>query len=129
MQYLTIVAFLAATVAAAPPSHNVRNNPSIEQITVAQANNACGNNMSVTCCNKVTNAPAGNAVGNGAGILNNLSLFDQCSKLDVNVLAIANGLLNKECQANAACCQNSGSNAQGGLVNVALPCIALSSLL
>ena len=110
MQYMTIIAFLAATVAAAPPSHNVRNNPSIEQITVAQANNACGNNMSVTCCNKVTNTPAGNAVGNGAGLLNGLSLFDQCSKLQVDVIAIANGLLNKECSANAACCQNSGSN-------------------
>ncbi|KAF4452182.1 hypothetical protein F53441_4921 [Fusarium austroafricanum] len=128
MQYMTIVAFLAATVAAAPPS--IRNAPSsIDQVTVAQAQNACGNNMSVTCCNKVTNKPAGNSVGDGAGILNNLSLFDQCSKLDVNVLAIANGLLNKECQANAACCQDSGSNASGGLVNVALPCIALSSLL
>ncbi|KAF5967189.1 fungal hydrophobin domain-containing protein [Fusarium coicis] len=126
MQYMTIVAFLAATVAAGP---QIRAYPSIDQITVAQANNACGNNMQVTCCNKVTNTPAGNAVGNGAGILNNLSLFDQCSKLDVNVLAIANNLLNKECQANAACCQNSGGSATGGLVNVALPCIALSSLI
>ncbi|KAJ4244196.1 hypothetical protein NW762_014577 [Fusarium torreyae] len=126
MQPMTIIAFLAVTVAAGP---QVKRYPSIDQITVQQANEACGNNMQVTCCNKVTNEQTGNAVGNGPELLNGLSLFDQCSKLNLNVIGIANNLLNKECSANAACCQNSGSNASGGLVNLALPCVALSSLI
>ncbi|KAF4943147.1 hypothetical protein FSARC_15016, partial [Fusarium sarcochroum] len=42
--------------------------------------------MQVTCCNKVTNEETGNAGGSGLELLNGLSLFDQCSKLNVNVL-------------------------------------------
>lgn len=107
MHAVTIIAFLAAAVAAGP---QVRAFPSIDQITVSQANDACGNNMSVQCCNKVTNEQTGNAIGNGPEILNGLGLGDQCSKLNINVIAVANNLLNKECQANAACCQNSPSS-------------------
>jgi hypothetical protein len=101
MYAYTIIAFLAASVAAAG------NGPSISSMTVQQAANSCANGQSVYCCNKTSNKPAGNSVGDGAGIANGLSLFSQCSKVDVNVIAIANNLLNKECQANAACCQDS----------------------
>ncbi|KAF5587835.1 hypothetical protein FPCIR_7419, partial [Fusarium pseudocircinatum] len=69
------------------------------------------------------------AVGDGGGVANGLNLFSQCSKLDVNVIGIANNLLNKECQANAACCQDSPGTAAAGLVNAALPCIAISNLI
>ncbi|QGI61106.1 hypothetical protein CEK27_005077 [Fusarium fujikuroi] len=109
MYAYTVIAFLAAAAAAA-------------------AANSCANGQSVYCCNKVTNKPAGNSVGDGAGIANGLSLFSQCSKVDVNVIAIANNLLNKECQANAACCQDSPGTAGAGLVNAALPCVAISNL-
>ncbi|KAM0542626.1 hypothetical protein ACHAPJ_012705 [Fusarium lateritium] len=126
MHAVTIIAFLAAAVTAGP---QVRAFPAINDITVAQANNACGNNMSVQCCNKVTNKQTGNAIGNGPEILNGLGIGDQCSKLNIDVIGVANNLLNKECQANAACCQNSPSTATGGLINAGLPCIALSSLI
>ncbi|KAL4727847.1 hypothetical protein ACLX1H_004537 [Fusarium chlamydosporum] len=126
MQFYTVVALMAASAMASP---QVKRYPSIDQITVEQANNACGNNMEVTCCNTVKNEATGNAVGNGPELLNDLNLFGQCSKLQVDVLAIANNLLQKECGAHAACCQNSPSTASGGLVNLALPCVALAGLL
>ncbi|KAH6957349.1 hydrophobin 1 [Fusarium avenaceum] len=125
MYALTIVTLLAASVVANPQA---ANGASLNTLTVAQAQRSCGNNQSVYCCNKVSNKQTGNAIGNGPELLNGLSLFDQCSKIDVNVIAVANNLLNKECQANAACCQDSGSNASGGLVNAALPCVAISNL-
>ncbi|KAF5554198.1 fungal hydrophobin domain-containing protein [Fusarium napiforme] len=122
MYAYTVIAFLAASAAAAAKG------PSINSLTVQQAANSCANGQSVYCCNKTTNKPAGNSVGDGAGIANGLSLFSQCSKVDVNVIAIANNLLNKECQANAACCQDSPGTAAAGLINAALPCVAISNL-
>ncbi|RGP63514.1 hypothetical protein FSPOR_8567 [Fusarium sporotrichioides] len=124
MHAYAVIAFLAtaATATAAVPGGV------ISSMTVQQAANSCANGQSVYCCNKVTNKPAGNSVGDGAGIANGLSLFSECSKVQVNVIAIANGLLNKECQANAACCQDSPGTAAGGLVNAALPCVAISNL-
>ncbi|RBR20363.1 uncharacterized protein FIESC28_05327 [Fusarium coffeatum] len=124
MHASAIIAFLAtaATAAAAVPGG------SINTMTVQQAANSCANGQSVYCCNQVTNKPAGNSIGEGAGIANGLNLFSQCSKVKVDVLAIANSLLNKECQANAACCQDSPGTAAGGLINAALPCVAISNL-
>ncbi|KAJ4244189.1 hypothetical protein NW762_014570 [Fusarium torreyae] len=123
MHATTMIAFFAAAVSVQATG------PSLNSLTVAQAQQKCGENQSVYCCNKVSNKQTGNAVGNGPELLNGLSLFDQCSKVNVNVIGIANNLLNKECQANAACCQDSDSNASGGLVNAALPCVAISNLI
>ncbi|KAJ4244200.1 hypothetical protein NW762_014581 [Fusarium torreyae] len=121
------ITFLASTATAA--SCRGKRIPPYDQVTVARAQQACGNDMSVHCCNEVSDKSTGNALGNGLGLLNGLSLFDGCSGLDLNVIGVADGLLNKKCSARAACCQNSDSTATGGLINVALPCIALSSLI
>ncbi|KAF4953251.1 hypothetical protein FGADI_6117 [Fusarium gaditjirri] len=127
MRPSVIITLFASAVAATKCKGN--RHPSVKELTVSQAQNACGNDMTVQCCNKVTNKPAGNSAGDGLGLLNDLTLFDGCSDLSLNVVGILDGLLGKKCGANVACCQNSPSTASGGLINVALPCIALGSLI
>ncbi|KAJ5450810.1 Hydrophobin [Penicillium daleae] len=111
------------------------------------ANAKCGNDAVVSCCNKksttgsVTTANNGplagvlaNAVGGGPGA-DGLGLFNGCNDLNLNVPVLnlvpvnAQDLVNKKCQQNIACCQNTRSEANGDLVGVALPCVALSSLI
>ncbi|KAG7407065.1 Rodlet protein [Fusarium oxysporum f. sp. rapae] len=83
--------------------------PSVKELTVWQAQNTCGNDMTVQCCNKLSNKPARNAAGDGLGLLNDLTLVDGYSDLSLNVVGILDGLLGKKCGANVACCQNSPS--------------------
>ncbi|OAR02720.1 hypothetical protein LLEC1_03345 [Akanthomyces lecanii] len=54
-------------------------------------------------------------------------LLGQCTRIDVAIIGAAD-TLSSQCRARAACCRNTPSVAYGGLVNVALPCIALDSL-
>ncbi|KAF4451671.1 hypothetical protein F53441_5350 [Fusarium austroafricanum] len=127
MRAATVITLFISASAASKCKGN--RHPSVKELTVSQAQNTCGNDMTVHCCNKVSNKPAGSAAGGGLGLLNDLSLFDGCSDLSLNVVGILDGVLGKKCGANVACCQNSPSTASGGLINVALPCIALSSLI
>ncbi|KAL4727851.1 hypothetical protein ACLX1H_004541 [Fusarium chlamydosporum] len=128
MQFFATVALLAASVAASPAVAPAVAAPSLNTMTVQQAANSCSDGQSVYCCNEVNNEANGNAIGNGPELLNNLGAFKQCSKLQVDVIAIANNLIQKECQATAACCQDSPGTAAGGLVNAALPCVAISNI-
>lgn len=60
-------------------------------ITVGQAGDSCGENLSLSCCNKVDQS--GDSVNEASGILSGflgdafsgegLGLFDGCSKLDI----------------------------------------------
>ncbi|KAL4948155.1 rodlet protein [Aspergillus filifer] len=149
-----VVAF-TASVAALPPApetqvagngignkgnSNVRF-PVPDDITVKQASDKCGDQAQLSCCNKAKYAGDTTEVEDGilAGALSNLigagsgadglGLFDQCSKLDISVLIGVQDLLNQQCKQNIACCQDSGSSADGDLIGVGLPCVALGSIL
>ncbi|UNI21279.1 hypothetical protein JDV02_007281 [Purpureocillium takamizusanense] len=131
MRFITAVIALAAAAAAAP---EVKKFPPMHEISVSEANDACGNNMELNCCNKESDQAAGHGdvsknPGVVGGVLDGLSLFDQCSQLSVAALIGVQDLLKAHCVGKAACCQRSPSNAAGGLVNLALPCIALNSLI
>ncbi|RKL20889.1 hypothetical protein BFJ72_g14990 [Fusarium proliferatum] len=121
MHFFTIVGLLAAAAAASP---QVKSFPPMHQITPAQANQACDNNMEIHCCNEKKEED-----NHLFPSLSGLKLFGQCSKINLDVMGGGTDLLNKQCQSNAACCHGSTSNASGGLINIALPCVALSSLI
>ncbi|KAJ5573485.1 uncharacterized protein N7459_007912 [Penicillium hispanicum] len=158
---LSAVLGLAATVAALPPQEpsaggagnangvankgntNVRF-PVPDNLTVKQAQAKCGDQAQLSCCNKATYAgdttdvnsgPLGGALSNliGAGSgADGLGLFDQCSKLDLQVPIIGipiQDIVNQKCKQNIACCQNSPSSANSDLIGVGLPCIALGSII
>ncbi|OJJ41748.1 hypothetical protein ASPWEDRAFT_35354 [Aspergillus wentii DTO 134E9] len=150
---------LATTVAALPPADvggkgigNGAGNkgnadvkfPVPDDITVKQAQAKCGDQAELSCCNKATYAGDTTTIDDGllAGALSNLigagsgaeglGLFDQCSKLplQIPILAIGlNDLINQQCKQNIACCQNSPSSADGDLIGLGLPCIALGSII
>ncbi|KAL4787842.1 rodlet protein [Aspergillus varians] len=149
-----IVAF-AASVVALPPAPDAqlagnglgnKGNSNVKfpvpgDVTVKQASDKCGDQAELSCCNKATYAGDTTEIDSGilAGTLSNLigagsgaaglGLFDQCSKLDIAALIGVQDLINQQCKQNIACCQNSPSSADGSLVGVALPCVALGSIL
>ncbi|OJJ55254.1 hypothetical protein ASPSYDRAFT_159609 [Aspergillus sydowii CBS 593.65] len=148
----TAIAACAASVVAAPPGQasgngvgntgnsNVRF-PVSQDTTVEQASTKCGDQAQLSCCNEVTYAgdttteQQGVLAGALSGLLGQgsgsegLGLFKGCSKLNVAALIGVQDLINKNCQQNIACCQNSPSEANGDLIGVGLPCVALGSLL
>ncbi|GKZ20979.1 hypothetical protein AbraCBS73388_006617 [Aspergillus brasiliensis] len=125
--------------------------PVPDDVTVKQAEDKCGDQAQLSCCNKATYAGDSTNVDSGllAGTLSNLigtgsgseglGLFQECSKLplqirkltwQVPIIAIAvQDIVNKQCQQNIACCQSSPSNTEDDLIGLGLPCIALGSLL
>ncbi|CAL5867114.1 uncharacterized protein PFLUO_LOCUS1326 [Penicillium psychrofluorescens] len=151
MQFFTTVLCLAATAVALPGSGNGVGNagngnvkfPISPQTTLAQGNNACGNDAKLSCCNKATYTHDINTANTGplAGVLANalgggpggdgLGLFGQCQDLGVNAVDIVglNQLIDQKCKQNIACCQNSPSTSNNNLVGVAVPCVALGSIL
>ncbi|KAJ5182564.1 hypothetical protein N7492_000180 [Penicillium capsulatum] len=157
-----LVLGLAGSVAALPPSgppsaggagnaNGVNNKgntdvrfPVPDHMTVKQAQAKCGDQAQLSCCNKATYAgdttdvnsgmlggTLSNLIGAGSGA-DGLGLFDQCSKLDLQIPIIAipiQDLVNQKCKQNIACCQNSPSSANSDLVGVGLPCVALGSII
>jgi hypothetical protein len=142
---ISAVLALAATVAALPPvgpssaggegnANGVANKgntnvrfPVPDDMTVKQAQAKCGDQAQLSCCNKATYAgdttdvnsgmlggTLSNLIGSGSGA-DGLGLFDQCSKLDLQIPIIIaipiQDLINQKCKQNIACCQNSPSSA------------------
>ncbi|PYH70056.1 hydrophobin family protein [Aspergillus vadensis CBS 113365] len=112
-------------------------------MTVKQAEDKCGDQAQLSCCNKATYAGDSTNVDSGllAGTLSNLigtgsgseglGLFQECSKLplQIPIIGIAvQDIINKQCQQNIACCQSSPSTTDDDLIGLGLPCIALGSL-
>ncbi|KOS17995.1 Rodlet protein [Escovopsis weberi] len=135
MQFFAVVALLAAAAAAAPEIRAKRAYPSVGEVPVNVAQQSCGSDLELNCCDKVD---ASTKSQNGGGLLDlsnllggqgGLQLFDQCSPLSVTGIIGVSDLLNNHCKQQAACCQGTKSEANGGLVNLALPCIALADLI
>ena len=136
MKFFAVAAAFAATAVALPNANGPHKDP--KQLTLEQAQNTCGK-AQVSCCNKKIESGDSKESNSGilSGILNDLlggnngegiALFDQCSKLDIPILALAD-LLNDKCKNNVACCDATNAEAENGLVNVALPCIQIQDLL
>lgn len=138
----TVVFAFAASVAAMPSGAN-KHFPVPDDMTVDQASAKCGDKAQLSCCNKATytgdttksnsgilGGALSDLIGGGAGS-EGLGLFDQCSQLNIPVVNLVpvGDLLNKKCQQNIACCQNSPTDSSGNLIGVGLPCVALGSLL
>ncbi|KAJ5776983.1 hypothetical protein N7520_000229 [Penicillium odoratum] len=156
---LALAGLVAALPPAAPPmaggignANGVGNKgntqvrfPVPDNMTVKQAQAKCGDQAQLSCCNKavyagdttdVNSGMLGGALGNlvgGGSASEGLGLFNQCSKLDLQIpLIIAipvQDLVNQKCKQNIACCQNSPSSANSDLIGLGLPCIALGSIL
>ncbi|KAJ9489528.1 hypothetical protein VN97_g3762 [Penicillium thymicola] len=156
-----IVLGLAATAYALPPggpsaggagsgngvgnkgNNDVRFNVP-DNMTVKQAQAKCGDQAQLSCCNKAVYAgdttdinsgmlggTLSNLIGSGSGA-SGLGLFDQCSKLDLQIPIIGipiQDLINQKCKQNIACCQNSPSSANSDLIGLGLPCVALGSII
>lgn len=138
-----LVLGLAATVYALPPGapsaggagsgNGVGNKGNTDvrftvpdNMTVKQAQAKCGDQAQLSCCNKAVYAgdttdinsgilggTLSNLIGSGSGA-SGLGLFDQCSKLDLQIPIIGipiQDLINQKCKQNIACCQNSPSSA------------------
>ncbi|KAJ5648822.1 conidial hydrophobin Hyp1/RodA [Penicillium longicatenatum] len=143
MKFFATALLLAATAMALPQPGGEGNIQSIpKDMTINQAQAKCGDNAKVNCCNKYTTNKNINTNNSGplAGVAQSalaqgLGIGEQCNDLSLNVpvLNIVGGgvdqLINQKCKQNIACCQNTGSNANNDVVGVALPCIALGSLL
>lgn len=88
-----------------------------DDMTVKQAQAKCGNQAQLSCCNKAVYAGGGSG---GSGI----ELFDQCSKLDIQIpilIAIPiQDLVNQNCKQNVACCQTSPSTAVSSAIPLLL---------
>ncbi|CAL5869918.1 uncharacterized protein PFLUO_LOCUS4151 [Penicillium psychrofluorescens] len=110
--------------------------PIPDSMTVKQAQAKCGDQAQLSCCNKATYAGdttdidsgmlggvLSNLIGSGSGA-DGLGLFEQCSTL-LPVIPI----ISEQCKQNIACCQNSPSSANGDLIGLGLPCVALGALL
>jgi hypothetical protein len=108
------IAFIIAFTAVATAAPEVRRYPPVADITISEADDACGNNLELSCCNKETDQAAdhGNVRENPGvvgGVLDGLSLFDQCSQLSVATLIGVQDLLKFHCTGKVACCQRSPS--------------------
>ncbi|EGX53192.1 hypothetical protein AOL_s00006g570 [Orbilia oligospora ATCC 24927] len=142
MQFSTLftVVALALSVSALPNTAAGGKEvvfPIGNSVTMVEANKACGSNMKLNCCNDVDITK--NAQSSAAGllglnldrVLGKVGILGKCNEISIPVVNLVpiNNLLNNKCKQNVACCQDSGNNQQSGLVNVGLPCIALSSLI
>ncbi|GFF26526.1 hydrophobin [Aspergillus udagawae] len=147
MQFTTgIAALLLAVSAAAMEAGGEKEKgwgghypPIPSDMTIKEATRKCGDQAQLSCCNKairsgdVTDIGGAlkNVIGGGSGN-SGLEIFDQCSKLDVQIAILAipiEDILDKQCKQNVACCMENPASADGDLIGVGLACIALGNLL
>ncbi|GFF57129.1 hydrophobin [Aspergillus udagawae] len=147
MQFTTgIAALLLAVSAAAMEAGGGKEKgwggyypPIPSDMTIQEAAKKCGDQAQLSCCNKAIRSgdvtdiggTLKNVIGGGSGT-SGLEIFDQCSKLDVQIAILAipiEDILNQQCKQNVACCMDNPADADGDLIGVGLACIALGSLL
>ena len=90
MYFITLAAVFLVPAMAKPQEVSARIPTEVlSQMTVKEANDACGAKQSINCCNSVkqgdnTNESSGVLSGLLSGVLaDGVSLVDQCSKIDV----------------------------------------------
>ncbi|KAH8173697.1 fungal hydrophobin domain-containing protein [Sarocladium implicatum] len=134
MQPFTILALVGTAFAATTPLSSLVPRQVLSSMSVKDAQALCGNDQTISCCNSVKQGDnVSQSSGVLSGVLNGLladgvDVNAQCSKIDVAVLIGVQDLLNDQCTSNVACCQNSESEASNGLVNAALPCVPIGTL-
>ncbi|KAJ5612935.1 conidial hydrophobin Hyp1/RodA [Penicillium lagena] len=142
MKFFTTILCLT-TIAVAQAGHSNVKFPVSPKTTIAQGQNTCGNDAKLSCCKRATYTHDINTSNTGplAGVLANalgggpggdgLGLFGQCQDLSLSAAGIVdpNLSIDRECKQNIACCQNSPSTSNNNLVGVAVPCVALGSIL
>ena len=84
--------------------------PNIDSLKVSEAQEVCGTDTSVRCCNNRNN-PNNNNNNNNGGLFgltfaNDLSLFNSCIDLSLDVVGILDGTLGRKCSGNVVCCRN-----------------------
>ena len=75
-----IISIVAPIIVSAMPSPHSHHGRPHGDITVAQAQESCGEQQAVSCCNKTSGD--GNNGGALSGLLDN-GLLGECSKLDI----------------------------------------------
>ncbi|CEJ92564.1 hypothetical protein VHEMI08209 [[Torrubiella] hemipterigena] len=98
----------------------------------------CGSGMELNCCNRQFDSKSADIGPHQSGLLaglvnglaggDGLSILGDCSPIDLASLIGGGALLNGQtCRGKVACCNRSQSVAVGGLLNLALPCVAVGS--
>ncbi|PLN76256.1 rodlet peptide [Aspergillus taichungensis] len=153
MKYFSTALLFASIAVAVPSSESVSSEgdnvkfPVDDKYTIEQAQAKCGNDAKLSCCNKATythditstnsGPPPGviqTALGGGPG-RDGLGFFGQCREMSENipVLNVIGGGSNQpvaaKCKRNIACCQKNVPQANGNVVGVPIPCVALGSLI
>lgn len=89
MHALTLFAITAPALAATTPFSSLISPNVLSKMTVSEANDACGNGQTISCCNSIQQGDDiseadGVLSGVGNGLLGGgLALLDECSKLNV----------------------------------------------
>lgn len=89
MQALTFLAVVVPALAGTTPLSALVSRQNLSKMTVSEANDACGNGQTISCCNSIKQGDDisesdGVLSGVGNGLLGGgLTLLDECSKLDV----------------------------------------------
>jgi hypothetical protein len=124
MQFLssfTVLALVIITTALPNKAAGNRTSTAPDNLTFGELQDACGYNLELDCCatkaNDMSSADVNKSPGVVGGVLDDLSVFDQCSTVSFTRQTV-------ECPGKLACCQRSPSNAGSSL-----PCIALKDVI
>lgn len=89
MQALAFLAIVVPALAGTTPLSALISRDELSKMTVTEANDACGNGQTISCCNSMkqgddVSKSDGVLSGVGNGLLGGgLALADECSKIDV----------------------------------------------
>ncbi|KAF4438950.1 hypothetical protein F53441_12684 [Fusarium austroafricanum] len=132
MDFMTTITVFVSTTAAL--TFKGWRKPKINLLKISEAQELCGADTTVRCCNKI-NDKAGNPNGNansglfGLALVNDLDLFNNCVDISLNVVGVLDGTLGRKCRGNVVCCRNNPFADIVGPINDSRPYIALSNLL
>ncbi len=105
----TVFILSIITASMAMPTNSVRQTHKEHRygdITVAQAQESCGDHQTISCCNK--SSGDGNSGGALSGLLDN-GLLGECAKLDIALLIGVQDLLDDNCNGQVACCKDNNA--------------------
>ncbi|KAF5618884.1 hydrophobin [Fusarium sp. NRRL 25303] len=128
MHFMTTITVFTSAVAAF--TLKGWRKPQVAQLKVSEAQEICGQDTSVRCCNNKGGNGNNNNQGGFLGLSStNLNLFNNCVDLSLNVVGILDGTLGRKCSGNVVCCRDFPFADITGPINDGRPCIELSNLL